>query len=363
MRHALSHAAPTDRSRPRTPTNGGLVGAVLIPGRPGALPPALLLSRLRGEGQARPEVDPGLAGGLREWMEDRLGSVFSNLGDDVPQVRVTKQALNEVLLCEAHAISADRPSRKITHELARGVLVDALFRVWVTTAQLEDPWEASLAAVAATGDEEIAAFVERLPEPSRRRLAEEVGEHALTITSTWPVPNSSWLARTQESIEVPLVGGRVVLAAVVDLVLGAPSSGQASVCLVEVKSGARRLEHRADLHYYALLETLRSGASPFRVATYYSLTGELDAEQVAEDVLIGTLQRVVAGAERLCRLASGAAPERRPNPLCAWCRELPGCGPGRERVGSATPRSPIDAWVDEAPEGLALSRWDQEPEL
>jgi hypothetical protein len=119
------------------------------------------------------------------------------------------------------------------------------------------------------------------------------------------------------------------------------------VCLVELKSGARRLEHRGDVHFYALLETLRSGAPPFRFATYYSSSGELDAEQVGEDVLIGALQRTLAGAERLCRLAAGAVPERTANPLCAWCGELPGCKPGHDRALNRASSAPGDPGADD----------------
>jgi hypothetical protein len=58
-------------------------------------------------------------------------------------------------------------------------------------------------------------------------------------------------------------------------------------------------EHRADVHYYALLETLRSGAPPFRVATYYCSTGEIDAEEVTEEVLIASVQRTLDALERI----------------------------------------------------------------
>jgi hypothetical protein len=144
-----------------------------------------------------------------------------------------------------------------------------------------------------------------------------VAAQAAGIASHWPVPSPAWLGRTQERVEVPLCGGRVVLAGVVDLVLGGPAHERSSVCVVELKSGRRRVEHRGDLHFYGLLETLRSGAPPFRIATYYSATGELDVEPVGEDALVGALQRVLAGTIRLCRLASGAAPATTPNPLCA----------------------------------------------
>jgi len=145
------------------------------------------------------------------------------------------------------------------------------------------------------------------------------------------VPSPAWLARTQDRITVPLAGGQVLLSGVVDLAFGGPAHDQASVCLVEIKSGTRRIEHHADLHFYALLETLRAGAPPFRVATYYTATGELDVEAIGEDVLVAATTRW------MCRLAAGGAPVPTPNPLCAWCVGLPGCVPGQERAGTDVP--------------------------
>jgi hypothetical protein len=325
------------------------------PIEPAGLRGDALLARLRGEGAPRPVVDPGLAGGLRDWLEDGLAEAVGELRPDLGPVRVTKEAVNQVLTCEAHFAARRAEPRQVSVELARGTLVDALFRQWVTTGRLGDPWADGLAALAAEGDRDgIGVFVTTLPAERREALAAELSAHAARISTSWPVPAPSWMARTQERLLVPLAGGRMVLSGVIDLALGAPSAGRASVCVVEVKSGRRRVEHRADLHLYALMETLRSGAPPFRVATYYTDTGELDVEPVGRDVLVSALHRVLSGALALCRLASGAAPERTPNPLCAWCSVLPSCGPGRARAGTAVPRTPGDNVGDDA-----LEAWDE----
>jgi hypothetical protein len=290
-----------------------------------------LLVRLRGDASARPEVDPGLAGGLRDWLEDELSEAVAALPEDAAAVRVSKDALDQVLVCEAH-FQAQRGVRRLSVELVRGTMVDVLFRQWVTTAAIDDPWAEALEAVRVSGGEELRAFVEQLAPEARADLAREVEAHAARIVESWPVLASSWMARTQERITVPLAGGRVLLSGVVDLAIGAPSTGRASVCIVEVKSGRRRLEHRADVHLYALLETLRSGAPPFKVATFYTADGELDVEPVGRDALLGALHRVVGGTVRLCRLAAGVVPARTPNPLCAWCAGLSACDPGRRAV-------------------------------
>jgi len=306
----------------------------------------VLTERLRGDGEKRPKVDPGLAGGLRDWLEDGLAGCVAGLPPDGAPVRVTKEEVNRVLTCEALSRSSAR--RAVTFELARGVLVDALFRQWVTVGDIAEPWEDAMSAVECDADKGILEFVTGLDAESRRRLAAEVGRHAAEIRASWPVSSPSWLARTQERIEVPLTGGKVVLSGVVDLAFGAPCEERASVCLVELKSGARRLEHRGDLHYYALLETLRSGAPPFRIATYYSATAELDVEPVGEDVLLSALHRTLAATQRMCNLEAGAKPARTPNPLCAWCAELPHCAAGQERAGSRVPRAAGDPSREES---------------
>jgi hypothetical protein len=295
-----------------------------------------ILRRLRDDGGSRPVVDPGLAGGLRDWLEDALAEVVAASDPEAPPVRVHKGSLNQVLVCEAHLVSSRSATRSITAELARGSLVDALFRQWITTGAVADPVADALDAFDAEGDRDgVAAFVRALDGRRRRELADEVAAHATRLASDWGVPAASWLARTQERLEVPLCGGRVVLAGVLDLVLGSPSHERASVCLVELKSGPRRIEHRGDLHFYTLLETLRSGSPPFRMATYYSATGELDAEPVDENALLSALRRTLEGATRLCRLDAGAEPARTPNALCAWCAGLPSCAPGQARVSEA----------------------------
>jgi hypothetical protein len=313
-----------------------------------------LFGRLRGQGAVRPVVDPGLAGGLRDWLEDGLAEAASDGTGPLPggggegPVRVTKESLTRVLLCEAHLVARRAAPRAVSVELARGSLVDALFRKWVTTGRLDDPWSDALGAVRVGGDgDDIAGFVDALDREHSEALAEEIAAHAAGIVARWPVPSPSWFPRTQERVVVPLVGGRVLLSGVVDLAFGGPAGERASVCVVEIKSGRRRLDHRGDLHFYAFLETLRSGAPPFRIATYYTRTGELDVEPVTDDILVGALERVLAGAVRLCRLAAGTEPARSPNALCAWCGDLPRCDPGQTRAGTDVPRRVGDTEDDD----------------
>jgi hypothetical protein len=127
----------------------------------------------------------------------------------------------------------------------------------------------------------------------------ELNAQATILLTRWPRLSPAWLPRTQERIAIPLAGGDVVLVGVVDLIVGAPSSGRASVGLIELKSGRARVEDREDLRFYGLLETLRSGAAPFRLATFYSRTGQVDAEDVDDELLTSSVRRVLTAIGRM----------------------------------------------------------------
>ncbi len=152
------------------------------------------------------------------------------------------------------------------------------------------------------------------------------------LRDRWPELSPAWLPRTQETMRVALAGGAVEMAARVDLALGGPSVDKASVALVEIKAGARRVEHRADLHFYALVETLRSLTPPFVVATYYTRTGELDTDPVSAELLAAAARRTLAGARSLLGLAQGREARRTPNGLCGICAALPDCDVGRAQI-------------------------------
>jgi hypothetical protein len=251
-----------------------------------------VLASLRGDASRRPLVDPGLSGGLRDWLEDGLCSL--SIPASTPLV-LNKQTLRDVL--------AGRESigvRAITRSMALGALMDALFRQLVTIGRVEEPMKDGIGALRIDPRRsEVVDFIEGLTGPDRADFEEEVETQSAVLLGRWPRLSPAWLPRTQERIAIPLAGGEVVLVGVIDLVVGAPSAGRASVGLIEVKSGRARVEDRDDLRFYALLETLRSGAPPFRAATFYTRTGDVDAEEVDDETLISSVRRILAAVGRM----------------------------------------------------------------
>ena len=248
--------------------------------------PVELLDRLRGDADRRPVVDPGLAGGLREWLEDGAVDALRTAGPGGEPIMVDRWALSPN---EREATDSG-----VTAPLARAVLVSALFRQLVTTGRIDDPVADALSAIGAGGrTDRVAEFLVRLPSADRAALLEQIVDHAEVLVSTWPAVAPAWLPRTAERRTVPVAGGRIVLSGIIDLVLGAPALDRASVCLVDVRTGERRADHTEDRHFLGLLETICAGAPPFRVATYYTATGEVDVEDVDDDLLSAAARRAV----------------------------------------------------------------------
>jgi hypothetical protein len=265
------------------------------PTRLSPMPGTDVLALLRGDSSRRPLVDPGLSGGLRDWLEDGICSLASKL--TAPLV------LNKGTLRDAMAGRSDRTNvggQPVNHSMALGAMMDVLFRQLVTIGRIEDPIKDGIGALRIDPRRcEIVDFVNGLTGREQAEFKEELQAQTATLLNRWPQLSPAWLPRTQERIAIPLAGGDVVLVGVVDLIVGAPSAGRASVGLIELKSGRARIEDRDDLRFYALLETLRSGAPPFRVATFYTRTGQVDAEDIDDETLISSVRRVLTAIERI----------------------------------------------------------------
>ncbi len=332
---------------PQEPAPG--IGHRVHPGRWEPLAGHDLLERVRNTGRPRPDADPELARRLRSGLEAGL-ETYAGTGTDVAGVVaaaggregmrtgsplvVTKDRLTRVLACEAHYVASEFGDRPLSAALACGAIVDVLFRQLVTVGSIGDPMADGLAALAVDDHQrDLVSWVEHLQAAERDELRAEVERQAEGLRRRWPVLDPGWLPRTQVAMRVPLAGGAVELSARADLVIGPPAGDVASVAIIEVKSGYRRIEHRADLHFYALIEALRSPAPPFVVATYYTRTGELDVDPVTEDLLMGAARRTLAGTQRLAGLALGAEPSRTASVLCGRCSLLPECGEGQRWHG------------------------------
>ena len=265
-----------------------------------------VLTLLRDGSGQRPRFDPGLAGGLRAWLEDGASVLVAARGEAAPPLMLGPRALfGEVWPTESGPGSA--VAQTFPPELLLACLVRALFRQIVMIGRVGDPLTDALDALGVEpARKAILQQVATMPEPERDALAASLGEHVGHLVNLVPRFASSWLPRTDDRIAIPLAGGRVVLTGVFDLLIGAPTPDTASLCGIGLTTGGRWAQARTSLHYLALLETLRNGTPPFRLALLHSADGRYGVENVCEAHLAAIVTHAVA---RMTALAATQEPD------------------------------------------------------
>jgi hypothetical protein len=263
---------------------------------------AEVLALLRGDAAARPRFDPGLAGGLRAWLEDAAYDVVAARGEHAPPLFLGPRQLlrshdDEGVGGEgADVDGGDHGAATDRFLFAR--LVQALFRQLVHTGEIHDPLADALDAVRASGDEADVRRMESLPEGARAVLAETLAVHARNLSGLVPRFAPGWMPRTNDRVAIPLAGGRIVLHGMFDLVVGLPQPRTASLCALGLSSDGPWAVARRSLHYLSVLETLRSGAPPFRLALLESASGRYGVEDVREEHLRAIASHIAAWLEQ-----------------------------------------------------------------
>ena len=280
-----------------------------------------LLERIRVTGRPRPAADPAFISDVRALLDSGLADLWPEAGSvDGGRLVVTKDRLTRALSCPVHRTVDRFGERAFTIPLACGALVDILFRQVVTVGAVGDPMTDALEGLAVDGRQApLLDWIVNLAPAELAELRVEVDRQAQGLVERWPILEASWLPRTQESLRAVLAVGRVELSARVDLAIGCRAEDEASVAIVDVKSGARRPGHRDDLRFYALVGAMCSPAPPFAVANYYSRTGELDVEPVTHELLVEAARRCLAGV----RSPAGAPSESEEWAWCTTCATLP----------------------------------------
>jgi hypothetical protein len=237
-----------------------------------------VLAQLRGDAATRPRFDPGLAGGLRAWLEDAAYEVVAARGEHAaPLVLGPRQLLGS----PESPSGADAPR----HQLLVSRLVHVLLRQLVQTGEIHHPLGDALDALRASGDRDEMREIESLPEAARASLGEALAVHARHLRALVPRFAPGWMPRTNDRVAIPLAGGRIMLHGTFDLVVGLPRQRTASLCALGLSTSGPWASARRSLHYLSLLETLRSGTPPFRLALLESGTGRYGVEDVREEHL------------------------------------------------------------------------------
>lgn len=123
--------------------------------------------------------------------------------------------------------------------------------------------------------------------------------------------------------------GTIEFSGKADLIVGKPVGHESRLLIIDLKSGGHAPNHRADLRFYALLQTLRHRVPPRKLVTYYLDYAEADVEDVTIGVLESALARTLDAIERHLELVlDGRSPTKRVGRACRWCPVANDCPEG-----------------------------------
>ena len=337
--HEACHRVPEDRGCRVVRSTGVAVDD--IPAAPnvgaGAQPCSAAGDRPPRPGRRAAPLPDGLADDLRSILEDELAPVAEHLAEPL---WVSKHTLATVHSCEAHFLDSDDSRFDWSPANARGIVAHRAIEImthWRGDPNPADLVDETLARMADDAERaSIGGYIAGLDEYDRADLRGQAVDRVTAFTECFPPLRPAWRPRTEAKVRAELLDGSVVLSGKVDLSLGRPGEK----VIIDLKSGMPRPQHREDLRFYALLETLALGVAPRKLASYYLDAAATHPEDVSEGVLRAAVRRTVDGVHRIVEVRTRArVPERTPGPQCGWCSLLPSAmrarRPGRPSTTTA----------------------------
>lgn len=292
-----------------------------------------------GDAGARTTFDPHLGPALRDVLDDGLADIEGDLDAERPLI-VTKHLLNGVHGCQARWLHERDEPFVPTVPIVRGTIAHKALELaihWPGTPLPLDLVDAAIERID-NADHWATEFISTMRPVEHAELRASAADIVTKFVETWPPLTAAMRPATEARMWADVCDGRVTLKGQADLTLGqaVASGSRARKIIVDYKTGNRSPEHRGDLRFYALVETLRVGVPPRLLVTAYLASGEIETETVTEGVLEATVARVVDGIRGVVALTSGdAEPIRRPSMACTWCPLLDECEIGRAFLDQA----------------------------
>ena len=265
---------------------------------------------------------------VREQIETALAPMAAKLTTDRP-LFISKSSLTTVHGCEAHYL-ASLDSFEWTILNVRGTVMHKAVELAINWRGSVEPAALVDEALARLEDEESrgpSEFIAQLSPGERAQLRSYAVDLYTKFEESFPPLKASWRPVTESAARVELFKGLIFLSTRVDLTLGGPGSK----VIIDLKSGRIYSNHREDLRFYALVESLRSGQPPRRLATYSLESARADVEEVTEGVLQSAVRRVVDGANAIYELTrEEREPKLNPGSQCRWCPLKETCETGKQ---------------------------------
>ena len=279
-----------------------------------------VLAELFELGGDRPAFDPGLGQALLALLEAGVAPYVADVQPEGP-LWVSKRVLGQVHSCEGWLAAEREAPFEWTAPAARGTVAHKAVELSVTLRDRPPPLDLVDIAIERliASDTSIGPWLLDADPAVLAQVRGDAADWVVKFDDTFPPLRRAWRPRLESPLTVQLCGGRVVLRGRVDLALGRADGTTARVLVVDFKTGRPSAGFADDLRFYALLEAIRVGVPPFRLATFSLDSGTWAAEDVDDAVLASAARRTVDAIAKLVSLDEGREPELRAGPPCHWC--------------------------------------------
>jgi hypothetical protein len=264
--------------------------------------------------------------GIRTQLHNGLTDIAEKL-DPQRALWVSKHKLTTVHGCEAHHM-AGLTDFAWTVNNVKGTVLHKAVELGLNWQGAVIPADIVDIALNQLADDDMASagpFIEQLSPSERAQLRSSSIDLYTKFDESFPPLKASWRPVLESSARYEMYGQRINLSTRADLTLGAPGSK----VIVDLKSGRIQASHREELRFYALVEAMRTGQAPRRLATYSLVTARAEVEDVTEGVLQAAVRKTIDGIHLLFELQRDRRePTTRAGTSCLWCPLATSCATG-----------------------------------
>ena len=295
-----------------------------------------MLDELGAPKEQRPIFDAVLRHDLRKTLEVGLEPMIPMIdlrpGEKVGDAMfISKYGLGQVLGCERKFVADNDAPFEWKLPIAKGTVAHKAIEMSVHWRREPEPIVLVDEALSrlTEGVDSISDWLQTISEAERAELRGQVTDLVTKFMECFPRLKPAWYPTTETSLRVEILD-RFVLSGRCDLSLGLADGDRAGKVLIDLKTGTPSVHHRNDLRFYALLDAIRIGTPPRRLASYYLDQGRFEIEDVTEDLLYAAAARVIDAVERMLVLASGQREATTSvGPPCRWCSQQATCEDGQ----------------------------------
>lgn len=254
---------------------------------------------------------------LRADIDEAFELFNERMGDET--IFMSKHRVSSVLGCEVQHMLPD--DFAWSPAVAGGQVAHRAIQLGINWRGDPVPDHLVDEAIARLSDDDtsLGDWIAGLSEGDRSDLVGFAVDKVIKFSECFPPLDKRAAPTTESAVRWPL-DGPIVMSGKVDLSIGRPAGAESRKVIIDLKTGWVVAKHREDLRFYALVETLRSGVPPRKLASFYLDAGDPVVEDVTERMLQSATRRTLDAINAEIELKiEGREPVKRPGSSCRWC--------------------------------------------